>query len=673
MLLRTSDVVNTAVSVLAAVVLTIAPVAAPAWAQTASSDSADEAFLAARDAYAAGNRERLAAMSARLDGHPLAPYAEFWQLTLRLRDGETEGIDADVRRFFARHADTYIADRLRMEWLRARGARGDFAGYEREAALQIWNHDDEQVACYRALARLDGAGPAPPGVEADVRRLLLETRDVGGDGCMALAERLIRDGYADPWERVRVLVEQNRYATAKRIAEQIPQVDAREVSRAIDKPEQWLAAHERRLSEAQRELALVALARLARSDPEQAARYASALNLHLTPEQRGIVWGRIGHIAAYRGMPEALDWYRRGGRWVGMAPNTARADEVLEWQVRTALRGDSKGPDWQMVRSTVERMPPDMQRDPAWVFWRGRALAATGRSEEATQAYRSIAGQHHFYGKLAAEELGEAIVLPPRAPAPAPEAVAVFYDNAGLARALKFYALGLRGDGNREWNWQTRGMDDRQLLALAEFARRQGLIDRMISTSDRTRELFDFSQRFPSPHRERVTAHAQAAGLDETWVYGLIRQESRFIADARSSAGARGLMQLMPATARYVARKVGMKDYRSTRIADLDVNLQLGTSYLRMVLDDLDDVPLLAAAGYNAGPRRPRQWRAQLTGPVEGAIFIEAIPFNETRDYVKKVMSNSVYYAALFDNSAQSLKARLDTVAPKPSGKTEVP
>ncbi|MGZ9058515.1 MAG: lytic transglycosylase domain-containing protein, partial [Burkholderiaceae bacterium] len=162
-------------------------------------------------------------------------------------------------------------------------------------------------------------------------------------------------------------------------------------------------------------------------------------------------------------------------------------------------------------------------------------------------------------------------------------------------------------------------------------------------------------------------------GLDENWIYGLIRQESRFIMDARSSVGASGLMQLMPATARYVAKRLNVPNFTPGRVNELEVNLQLGTGYLKMVLDDLDGSPMLATAAYNAGPSRPRAWRSALSRPVEGAVFAETIPFNETRDYVKKVMSNSVYYAALFDNKAPSLKARLGIVSPKAAGATELP
>ena len=636
----------------------------------------NDQFLAAHAAWRAGDRERLAALAPRLAEHPLAVWVEFWQNQIRVRRDEPGRADAAVQAFIARHPDSYLADRLRMEWLLALAARGDFAAFEREHPALVWQHDDWQVRCWAALVRYRKAraeAAAAETVAREARRMLAANRESGGEGCVALTDALADDGRLSVWERVRGLVEQNQSATAKRLAGRVPKINAAEVAQAIDRPAAFLALHERRLTQLQRELAIVAIVQLARENVDQAERFAGALNLHLTPEQRGLVWGRIGHMAALKHDPQAVDFYRRGGEHVGTHPDAARVEEVLEWQMRAALRGTARGPDWVMVRTTYERMRPEQQRDAAWVYWHARALQADGRAEEAQAQLRSIAGRFEFYGKLAAEELGEPIVLPPRAAPPAPEQVREFAGNAGLNRALKLLELGLRAEGVREWGWQLRNRSDRELLAIAEYARSRGSLDRMISTSDRTREEFDFEQRFPAPFRAQLTRHAQAVGIDETWVYGLIRQESRFIMDARSVVGAQGLMQLMPATARYVARRVGMTDFSAARVNELDVNLRLGTSYLRFVLDDLDGHPALASAAYNAGPGRPRQWRSTLPRVVEGAIFAETIPFNETRDYVKKVMSNSVYYAALFENRAQSLKARLGTVAPKAAGATALP
>ncbi|MEG0820674.1 MAG: transglycosylase SLT domain-containing protein [Burkholderiaceae bacterium] len=652
-----------------------APEAQPRRAPTvAESASADEVFLAAREAARLGDRARLDALVPRLADHPLAAYAEFWQLQPRLKALEP-GLETELKAYFSRYPNTYPADRLRFEWLIALGKAGDFNRFDHELAPLIWNSDDAQLRCYVQASKLRRAAPAAvPALAREARSLLANSSAAGSDGCMALTDTLLAAGQLSGWERVRALVEQNQWGAAKKLGAELKDkqgrpVDLKQLALAIDQPVRWLAAHERRLTQVQHELALVAIARLARDKPEDAARLGAAIERNLTPAQRGVMWGRIGHIAAVKLLPQAADWYRRGGEQVGVGPDSARVEEVLEWQVRAALRAG----DWKMVKSAIERMPESLRHDPAWVYWLGRAYAQEGRRGEADGLWRSIASQFSFYGKLAAEEIGQPIVIPPKAASPSLDELAPMASNPGLARALKFYELGLRAEGHREWNWQLRGLNDRQLLAAAEYARNRSVLDRMINTSERTRSEFDFTQRFPSPHRTELTARATATGVDENWVYGLIRQESRFIQDARSVVGASGLMQLMPATAKYVARKLQVADFSPGRVNELDMNLLLGTGYLKMVLDSLDNQAVLATAAYNAGPSRARAWRASLAGPVEGAIFAETIPFNETRDYVKKVMSNSVYYAALANNKAQSLKTRLGTIAPKTAASSELP
>jgi soluble lytic murein transglycosylase len=227
---------------------------------------------------------------------------------------------------------------------------------------------------------------------------------------------------------------------------------------------------------------------------------------------------------------------------------------------------------------------------------------------------------------------------------------------------LQLIAIGLRGEGVREWNYSIRGMSDRELLAAAQLACDAEVWDRCINTSDRTKTEIDLDQRFPTPFRRDVVARANEAGIDPAYVYGLIRQESRFVMDAHSGVGASGLMQIMPATARWTAKKMGIP-YTNDLIADRDTNLRLGTAYLKLVLDDFGGSQALAAAAYNAGPGRPRKWRE---GPVlETAAWAENVPFPETRDYVKKVLSNAVYYAALLSNQPPTLKGRLGrTIAP---------
>ena len=304
------------------------------------------------------------------------------------------------------------------------------------------------------------------------------------------------------------------------------------------------------------------------------------------------------------------------------------------------------------------------QREPAWLYWKARGLQALAKDSQDGESLRAmgrdmmsaLAGQLSFYGALAAEETARPLLLPDR-PAPLTAAeIAAAQTNPGLVRALQLIAIGLRNEGVREWNYTLRGMGDRDLLAAAQLACDREVWDRCIHTSERTRDEIDMAQRFPTPFRQEVSARAREIGLDPAYVYGLIRQESRFISDARSGVGAAGLMQIMPATARWTAKRIGLA-YTPALIADRETNLRLGTAYLKLVLDDFGGSQALAAAAYNAGPGRPRKWR---DGPwLEPAIWAENIPFAETRDYVKKVLSNATYYAALMGTPGTALKPRL--------------
>jgi soluble lytic murein transglycosylase len=217
----------------------------------------------------------------------------------------------------------------------------------------------------------------------------------------------------------------------------------------------------------------------------------------------------------------------------------------------------------------------------------------------------------------------------------------------------------LREDARREWRWAMRGKNDQQLLAAAQLAKQQSFLDMAIYSADRTERVHDYSLRYPTPYRDITHRYATQVGVDEAWVYGLIRQESRFVSVARSGVGASGLMQLMPATAKWVAGKMGIGSYA---VSDIETNIQMGTWYLNYVHDKLGQ-EVLATAAYNAGPSRARAWQAD--APMEGAVYAETIPFNETRDYVQKVMTNAAYYASGFGHSKLLLRERMGVVPAK--------
>ena len=368
----------------------------------------------------------------------------------------------------------------------------------------------------------------------------------------------------------------------------------------------------------------------------------------------------VAHQAARQLNPAANAWYRD-------AEGARQNAEQRAWRVRAALRARQ----WPDVARAVDAMPEDQALDPAWRYWKARALAAAGQTEESTRLYGGLATEHHFYGLMAAEALGAAIMpvsepLPPDA-----QALAEFGGRDAVRRVVKLTALDLRPEALREWQYVVRGQGDEALLLAAEFARRNGLYDRSINSADRTQRRHDFALRYQTPYQGEIVSAARDVQLDEAWVFGVARQESRFVADIVSSAGAVGLLQLMPPTAKWVARQTGRTDFRTPQLENPEVNAQFGTYYLRYVLDRLDGLPVLATAAYNAGPGRAQAWRGAT--PIEGAIYAETIPFNETRDYVKKVLANAMFYQAQLGLPYVALKDRLGTVTPNGRNLAGVP
>ena len=283
---------------------------------------------------------------------------------------------------------------------------------------------------------------------------------------------------------------------------------------------------------------------------------------------------------------------------------------------------------------------------------------AQGKHLQAMDILVPLARETNFYGLLAAEEIGATLSAPLDIWKPIDADLKKIQAIPGIQRALHLNSLAMAPEALLEWLYASRGFDDRQLLASAEVAKRANWIYRAVNTADKTRQVHDFSLRFPTPYHELLAAAAKANQLDGV-VYGLMRQESRFMPEVRSHVGAAGLMQLMPATARWVAKKLGVNGFDQSQLTQVSTNLSFGSYYLRYVLDKLGN-QVLATAGYNAGPNRPRRWIADT--PMEGAIYAESIPLNETRDYVKKVMANATLYSNRLGLPWRSLKDRIGTM-----------
>lgn len=634
-------------AIAASILLAVILVALPPPVSAAGGSFQDKTLLAAHDAFNAGDRAALARHAEKIKGHVLDIYVRFWRLRLRLEEADP----GELRTFLSRHSGTVLAEELRRDWLRVLGRTGQWELFRQERPALV--KDDPDVACYALQERW---GRQDASALAEVKPFWRTPRALP-EGCAPLVDEMLKSGGLTPKDlsdRFRLLVQANLITDAKRLAERLPGEHVHltnQIDRIAKAPARFLEQSGAVPNTAAgRELTIFALLRLAQSDLSRAVHYWSGgLREDFPLEDQQYVWAMLAALGARRGLPEAVDWFRQTGE-------VPLSDEQLAWCARGALRQEN----WREVKNAIERMSPTARSESTWSYWLGRSLCALGAKEEGKALFGRIAGGDHFYGRLAAEELEMPLRIPPQAPPPTEAELERIHALPGLQRALILYRLGLRSEATAEWVWTVRAMDDRELLATAELAHRNGIWDRAINTADKTVATHDFTLRYPTHYRDLLSKQAQIRKLDEPWVFGLVRQESRFLAEARSPMGAAGLMQLLPSTARWVAKKIGMKGFKLSRVKRPEVNAALGAFYLRHVLDGFHGNPVLASAAYNAGPGRARRWCD--TRPIEGAIYIETIPFPETRQYVKKVMANTVYYAAVLGGESRSLKSRLGTI-----------
>jgi soluble lytic murein transglycosylase len=619
----------------------------------------DQAVLDMAQAFKLGDRKQLTQLLPQAKGSLLEPWAAYWEMALRLDQADK----AEIESMLARYAGSYQEDRLRAEWLLQLGRNRDWATFR--AQLPMYRMaDDRSIQCYALWSDYLSSGAD---VAKQLQALWLAQREPD-EACADAAQELIKARNMPAqaaWLRARLGMENDRLKVTTQAVATLDTRWVKTIAAIYQSPARYLNDKVTALRPQTREFVSLALIRLAYLEPQEAALEVDKLRwrAQLTAEERSWIWGVIGKRAAQKSQDNALSYYQKG-----------RLDHMHEDQVLWALRAALRAGQWAQVEAAFAALPPAMRSDPAWVYWHARAVLAQKPGEatraQALASLQSNANTRGFYEQLALEELGQRSVLPAKPMPPTLEEKEAARKNPGLQRALHAIALGLRSEGVREWNYSISlhtqgGMDDRSLLAAAELACQAEVWDRCINTSERSKALIDMEQRFPMPFKAAVLARAQSIGLEPAYVYGLIRQESRFLMDARSVVGASGLMQVMPATARWTAKKIGMNDFTPAKLTDRDTNIAIGTGYLKLVLDSFQGSMPLAAAAYNAGPSRARTWRGASGAPVlEAAIWAENIPFNETRDYVKKVLSNTTLYAAMISGQPQSIRARLGSVGP---------
>jgi soluble lytic murein transglycosylase len=623
---------------------------------TAHAAASDADFVAAKAAYERGDSRQLDALAPALAGHPLERYVRYWQVKSRLDDAQADAIDD----FFARYPDGPLADRLRVEWLKTLAKRGDWARFA--LAYPPPSGEDTELACYAIQFRYQRDGAA---ALAGAKPLWFSGQSTP-DACNALFATLIDRGditVADRKARLRLAIGAGNARLAQAIGTELPgseRITQREFA-AVDR-DPLHAVRKPRFdwkSPGSRELALYALDRAARKDAGDAHEAWLKWRGRLPEADRNFGNLRIAFHAARQLDPAANQWFRD-------VDASALTPEQQAWRIRAALRVRA----WADVQSGIDALPATEQLEPMWRYWRARALAARNAGDEARAIYEGLANGVDYYGLLAAEALGTGPAPLTAVAADGPSApvdavsLAAFGARADVQRAVLLARFDLRPEALREWAYAVRGLDDAGLLVAAEYARSVNLYDRAIYTAERTTSSTAFALRYLAPYRAQFAAAAREQDIAEEMLYGIARQESRFVADIVSSAGAVGLMQLMPATARWVARQLAVSDYSPSRIADVGLNTQFGAFYFRHWLERLDGLPALAAAAYNAGPSRAQAWRPS-AAPLEGAIWVDTIPFNETRDYVKRVLANAMVYTKALDRPYVPLTQRLGVVTPR--------
>ena len=545
-------------------------------------------------------------------------------------DAAKRGDDAWVQQFLSQASDSAMAENVRNEWLKTLGARGQWDLFRQEFSKLNAAGVAQEVQCYADLSS---------GNYSKATELVRVTSKLPA-GCTRLVESAAASGRLntnDAWRRVRGLLSNSQTT------------DARNLAAALGSPFEGGA-------QGATEYSLLSVIGKDARKSASAAATLSDMESGLSREQRSFAWGVLGHYHAQsQNMPTALSYYGR------VSDRKQLTDEQLEWYARAALRLQR----WDELASVIQHMPEKLQKDPTWQYWLGRSFAAQGKNSQAKEMYeKAAASGRNFYAVLAGEELGRRINTRNNVSDADAKDVRRMSEDGAIKRALVLFKNSqsngdskMRRQAQAEWRFATRDFNEDNLLTAAQVAFDNQFYDMAINSADRTDHKLNYKLRYISPFKDLTVRYASQAGIDPAWVYGLIRQESRFVMGAQSSVGAQGLMQVMPATAREIAGKIGMS---SSELYTMDGNIRMGTWYMADAKRRLQNNEVMATAGYNAGPGRARNWQA--SSPLEGAIYAETIPFTETRDYVKKVMTNATYYASLFNEPQTSLKQRMGTV-----------
>lgn len=620
------------------------------------------------------DRDRLAHLRSAFSDAPRASALEFRALTLRhgqdplwpwielqyLR-GRGARLEVDrVTDFLTRHANSPAARVLRRAALRALAERGDWPGFRR-IGLSDEDGSDAELRCHGLTARF-ARGDDPEVIDAALAEWDRgDSLPAACDTVIASLRRLGRLDAARTLVRIEAAAERGNVGLMRHLARGLEadlrarvEAEARFIEAPVSSAAAWTSTPRARAAVES------GLSALARRDPAAAETLLDALApaLTLEAERTSRVRHAIALWSAASFLPEAADRFAR-------VPADAYDARLHEWRVREAIAR-------RAPREALDALAvmPSEQRDRArWQLIEARLNTALGEGASARALLAKAAIEANFHGFLAAELSDRDYSLCPL-PAATGRTALRAVERSGVRRALDLHALDRPGWAHQEWTAAMASLSLPQQALAVEAAFQRGWYDRASQTLGSGEGMRYYAQRFPLPHENTLRRESRRHALPPAWVAGLIRAESSWTSHARSPADARGLMQILPATGRDTARRLGRSFSGPEALFQPVFNLELGTAYLRQMLDEHGGRPALATAAYNAGPAAAGRWLAArppaaplLDDPI---LWLETIPFLETRDYVARVMAFSLIYDWKLQGSAGSLLARLQGQAEDP-------
>lgn len=620
-----------------------------AWAQNTTLADQRLAFKPMLAAAEKGELQDHPQTLASLQGYPLYDYLTAADLRWQLSHNAGSELDQQVQKFIQRHPNLPPAQSLRSSWIYSLARRGQWSqvqGLTTQASSTT-------MQCLNLRARL------AVGQDDSVAKPAIALWLVGKSqpkACDPVFEWMQSRGLLTPariLHRARLAVVNRQSGLARYLARQLD-------GAAADTVQRWVAllgspVDLNFVPALDPDVAVAVFKRLALQDVDAAAGLQDELakRLHLAPAQVYAMRRYLGLLYAQEHRPEALAWFER--------LDAARMDDyVRAWRIRAALMQGR----WALALDWLKALPPDEAKEEVWRYFRARCLSETGRRAQAKALFVPLAKERSYYGYLAADQLGVKYSFNSQPLAANPAIASELRANPALARAHELHLLKMNTAANREWSVVTGDLARTSLQQAALLAHQWGWHAQAIITLAKSDYWDDLDIRYPVAYQELVLQSARDNGLDPAYVMAIIRTESLFRADVHSPANAVGLMQLLPGTARKVAREIGAPRPSTDDLEQPAVNIPLGTRYLREQLDRFDDNLALASAAYNAGPHRISRWLGESDRTVAADIWVENIPYTETRRYVQRAMSHMTVFQSRLDRKITRVTDRISPITP---------